>query len=144
MMMLGNQFTATAVGEKFVNCLRWPMLMCTCLVEMEEHCAKLTSNLSKETKRANQEKAHAEQELARSEQGRAAVLFAKSRPSAQETRPSAQTGRPVAPRRRKPRRKTGGELLTPGGRNSKGHLNCRIGSDYSEFVPMTRWVAICF
>ena len=36
----------------------------TCLVEIEEHCAKLTSKLSKEAKRAEQERARAEHELA--------------------------------------------------------------------------------
>ena len=68
----------------------------TRLVEMEEHCAELTSKLSKETKRANQENARAEQERARAEQERALRKEQTKRAKAEAKRADREAGRAEA------------------------------------------------
>jgi DNA invertase Pin-like site-specific DNA recombinase len=68
----------------------------TRLVEMEERCTLLTSELSKETKRANKENARAEQERARAEQERARRKEQTKRARDEAKRADREAGRAKA------------------------------------------------
>jgi hypothetical protein len=102
---------------------------------MDERCAELTSSLSKETKRANQERARAEQERAKAEDERALRKVQAKRARDEANRADREAAGPAAPRRRKPRRNSGGERLAPGGRRQRARETRWLSKEEGEEHP---------